>query len=112
MVDQGIADFYRAMIPKSIRTNAQLYPAHVSVVRYEPPKSLLLWGAHEKEEVEFEYESIVRNDDTYFWLDVHSETLMHFRVELGLSPYPSWRNLYHITVANCKGLNDGACDIG
>lgn len=110
LVDQGIADFYRALIPKYIRTNPQMYPAHVSIVRHESPQSMLLWGTHQGELAEFEYESIIRNDDTYFWLNVRSDKLLRFREELGLAPYPSWRNLYHITVGNAKRLNDVSSD--
>lgn len=106
LVDQGIADFYRALIPKYIPHSAQMYPAHVSVVRHFQPPDMTRWGEHEGEQVEIEYESIIRNDNTYFWLDVRSEILMRFRVELGLDPYPPWRNRYHITIANSKGFKD------
>lgn len=102
LVDQGIADFYLALVPKSIKLNNQFYPAHVSTVRREIPPKMELWGAHEGEEIPFQYSPIIVHDETYYWLDVNCERLQQIRIELGLPAFPPWRNLYHITIGNCK----------
>jgi hypothetical protein len=102
--DQGVADFYAALIPLWLPLNRQRYGAHVSVVRREDPVNKELWAKYESCPVAFEYENIVRNDETYYWLNVRCRRLEEVRVELGLPPFPWWRNGYHLTVANCKGF--------
>lgn len=101
LVDQGIADFYRSLIP--IQNNPQRYAAHVSVVRREAP-NMEFWGKYEGKQIEFQYSNEIRNDETYLWLDVECERLQQIRVEMGLPAYPWWRNKYHITLANVKGF--------
>ena len=55
--DQGIADFYRALIPLYRPTNPQRYPAHVSVVRHEDVTDHCAWGKYAGQEIPFEYNS-------------------------------------------------------
>ena len=102
--DQGIVDFYRSLIPKYVEHRPQMYPAHISVVRRITPPNLAVWGKYAGELVEFEYDSDIQNDQTYFWLNCRSARLLEIRVELGLPPYPTWRNGYHISIGNCKKL--------
>lgn len=104
LVDQGIADFYRSLIPKSIPILPQRWPAHVSIVRRQHPKNMEYWRKHENEQIEFEYSPIVTWDETYYWLNVKCLRLEEIRVELGLDRHPPWRNLYHITVGNVKNV--------
>jgi hypothetical protein len=103
-VDQVVADYYRALLPKWIRNNPQKFPAHVSVVRRETPPRAEHWGRYEGELVEFRYSNVVEFDETYVWLNVECERLKEVRVELGLNAYPWWRNRYHVTIANFKGI--------
>ena len=105
-VDQGITDYYRSLLPKSIRTNPQKHPAHVSVVRREVPPNMDVWMKHEGEAVVFKYYTDIINDETYYWLNVECERLKEIRVELGLKPYPWWRNSYHITIGNVKSADE------
>jgi hypothetical protein len=105
--DQGIVDYYRNLLPKWIRTNPQKHQAHVSVVRWETPLYTDVWGIYEGERIKFFYDVEVKNDTTYYWLNVQCERLKEIRVELGLAPYPWWRNSYHLTIGNCKGFDDG-----
>ncbi len=100
--DEGIAEYYRSMVPKSITINPQRYPAHVSVVRRETPPLMSAWGVHEGAPVWFEYENIIANDEKYYWLNVRCKRLEEIRVELGLEPHPWWRNSYHLTIGNVK----------
>ena len=102
LVDQGIADFYYSLIPKSFRANRQFYPAHVSAVRYEDPPKMEFWGKHENEMIEFFYSPIIFNDSTYFWIDIQSPMIETIRMELGLGAYRQGRNEYHMTIGNIK----------
>ncbi len=66
------------------------------------------WGKHEGKLIEFEYDSYVRNDKMYYWLNAFSPELEKIRVELGLSiadkftRAPDGSHRFHITVANNK----------
>lgn len=109
-VDQGISDYYRSTIPKYIKTNKQLYPAHISVVRKEIPPNLNVWNKYQDKEIEFQYEHYVYNDDVYIWLNVFCDELEFIRKELGLSTCsgitmsPDGRHKFHCTIANRKGI--------
>lgn len=109
-VDPEIVRFYRSLIPKSIRTNKQMYDPHISVIRKERDFKRELWGKYEGQEVVFQYSNIVRWGTVYYWLDAYSETLRQIRLELGLQPTtalnrpPDGKECYHITLGNIKGL--------
>jgi len=107
-VDQEIVRYYRALLPKSIRTNTQMYDAHISVVRKEQP-NMAFWKKYEGEEVEFEYSHEVRNGTLYYWVDAFSKRLEEIRAELELpvhSPYitppKDYKHTFHITLGNVK----------
>jgi hypothetical protein len=109
-IDQEISNYYRALLPKWISTNRQMYPAHVSVVRKEVPPNLDVWGRHDGEVIEFQYEHFVYNDETYFWLNVFCSRLEEIRAELGLPvsspitrPPSGFLKCFHTTIGNCKG---------
>jgi hypothetical protein len=104
-VDQGIADFYRSLIPRAWPRNPQRYQAHVSVVRREQPPNMDVWKKYDGHEVEIEYSPEIVWDERYYWLNVQCQRLCEIRVELGLAPFPWWRNKFHITVANRKDLS-------
>lgn len=101
VVDQGIADFYRSLIPKSLPSNPTRYPAHISVIRNESP-NLELWNKYEGKIIHFTYSNQIFDNDTYYWLHVDCDELSKIRSELGLPPMPWWDNEYHITIANKK----------
>lgn len=108
-VDQGIVDFYRAMLPKWIRTNRQMYPAHISVVRKEVPPNMQFWGKYAGEQIEFQYSNIIHNGTMYYWLNAWCKRLEEIRQELGLpvdSPYTrppaDFAKTFHITIGNIK----------
>jgi hypothetical protein len=120
--DDGIAKFYRAMIPKYYRVGSTRYTAHISVVRqianWDVPMRMEMWRCYEGLPVEFEYESYVYNDETYYWLNCYSAeefnglssgfTLERIRTELGLTPHdkvsrsPDGRHKFHMTIGNTK----------
>lgn len=109
-VDPGIVSYYRWLLPRSIRTNRQMYAPHISVVRKQIPLKLDAWKMHEGELIHFSYEHFIYSSEVYFWLNVFSQRLIEIRRELGLSDTsklsrpPDERECFHITVANRKGL--------
>lgn len=103
--DQGISDFYRALIPRYLHIQQQMYRAHISVVRWENPIKLEFWGKHQNELITFQYDSYVYNDQTYYWLNVSCPRLEQIRMELGLSPsrfVDENMKLFHLTIGNIK----------
>lgn len=113
-VDQGIADFYRALIPKSRCVTRQRYPAHTTIVREGidfPPNKQAVWNKHEGSVIELRYNSIIRNSQNYYWLDVVSKDIERIREELGLQnkvydmePPEGYAKLFHITLGNIKNI--------
>lgn len=109
-VDAAIVDYYRSLLPKTVRLNKQKYEPHISVVRETAVPNLSLWGSYEGVEITFEYSVIVRNDDTYYWLEVYNNFLGAIREELGLDRVcwytrpPDGADCFHITIGNQKTL--------
>ena len=110
-IDQSIADFYFSMIPKYLTKKKQKYPAHVTVVRaeYETVLHREHWDKHKDEEIEFFYDSNIKEGEFYYWLDVFSVRLEEIRSELGVSivaeytqPPEGFSYCFHTTIANKK----------
>lgn len=107
-VDDNIGRYYYSFIPKYVYARIQMYPSHISVVRKEIPKNMLAWRKYQGQEISFEYEPFIYNDETYYWLNAYSPTLEDIRVELGLAPRsrytysPDGRHKFHITIGNTK----------
>lgn len=110
-VEQDLADFYRALIPKARGVNRQRYGAHISVVRHEVPVNLDVWGKYQGEKIEFTYDNEVKWGTVYYWLNCFSKRLEEVRTELGLPvssqytrPPGSWIKCFHCTVGNVKDV--------
>ena len=110
-IDQGVADYYRRLIPKYMTANKQSWPSHITVVRagIEFPLHMNHWRAYNKEVVEFIYSSVIHMDGLYYWLNCWSHRIDEIRSELGLTiksrvtiPPPGYSKTYHITLANKK----------
>lgn len=111
LVDQQISDYYRSLIPKYIYVQPQKYKAHITIVRSgkERPLNINCWGKHEGLGIKFEYNSEIKSDSLYFWLDVFSNDIGNIREELGLERFRNdiafggiQRTSYHITIGNKK----------
>ncbi len=109
MVDPGVVDYYRSLVPPYIGLNKQAYPPHISVVRKETPPNLDLWGKYEGQEVRFAYSNVIHHGKVYYWLNAFSERLEEIRLELGLPvsteytrPPDGWTKCFHITIGNIK----------
>lgn len=107
-VDPGIAHFYRSLVPKSVGLKIPFYSPHISVVRKETPMRMENWDRHYGEVVEFEYDTEIQHDETYYWLNAYSKRLEDIREELGLPVHsnftrpPDGRRCFHITIGNLK----------
>jgi len=107
-IDPEICNYYRALVPKYILLARQKYAPHISVVRKEIPRDLSNWKKYADQEIEFEYEGVIYNDETYYWLNVRSLDLEMIRRELGLNlvsgitKSPDGRHRFHTTIGNIK----------
>jgi hypothetical protein len=110
-IDQGIADYYRSLIPKYMTANKQSWPSHITVVRtgVEYPLHMNHWRAYHNEVVDFIYSSVIHMDGHYYWLNCFSRRIDEIRSELGLTiksrvtiPPDGYSKCYHITLANRK----------
>ena len=112
IVDPGLADYYRSLIPKSSVANKPMYPPHISVIRKEPTPILTdCWGKYDGQEVEFEYSTEIHSGKVYYWLNAFCLKLEEIRTELGLPvsteftrPPDGYVKCFHITLANSKKL--------
>jgi hypothetical protein len=113
LVDQGLADYYRSLIPRWHDINRPKHEAHVTVVRSgkESPSNLWFWGKYEGEKVSFLYEPIVHIGRIYYWLNILCIRLEEIREELGLPvasiytlPPDGYGRYFHCTIANSKLL--------
>lgn len=78
---------------------ANLWGIHISVVKGEEPLHKELWGKHNGELFNFEYDGMIRFDNgEHAWIDIYSEELAEFRKSLGLIP----RNKFHLTIGRLK----------
>lgn len=107
LVDTGIVDFYRSLIPKWIQYNNPRHYPHISVVRLESP-SLKNWKLYHGHRVSFTYDTSIHIDNLYIWMNVYSDFLLSVRRSLGLSGFSRHKNppkdCFHITIANRKRL--------
>lgn len=108
-VNQDIANMYLALLPKAWQPQRPKWPAHITVVRDEPPPNEAAWKKYDGQPLEFYYLSGVKQGKIYWWLDVYCKQLEEIRLELGLPvvnlfepPLPGFRKRFHMTIANCK----------
>lgn len=103
LVDQGLADYYRRLIPKYIDVRPQRHAAHVTVVRggYETPDRTA-WGKYEGEVIPFDYTNEILLHDGYFYLRVECDRLDAIRHELGLPTFFDPVKGHHVTVGNAR----------
>lgn len=107
-VDQGIAEYYRKMIPKYYYVQPQMYKAHITVVRTNKENpTIAVWNKYNGEEISFKYDNQIRTDGTYWYLNAYSEKIGDIREELGLPRFRfgelgAERSSYHITIGNVK----------
>lgn len=106
--DNEISFYYRSLIPKYLKVQKTRYSAHISLVRKEIPINLEYWRKYHNQNIVFQYESYIYNDELYYWLNAYSPRLEKIRHELGLTKTsaitksPDGRHKFHITIGNLK----------
>ncbi len=78
-VDPDISHFYRSLIPQYLHVNRPMFEAHISVVRNADPPNMYAWNKYQGQNVSFEYDSYIYNDELYYWLNVYSQQLEDIR---------------------------------
>ena len=103
IIDQQIAAYYLNLVPKYYSAQPQMYPAHITVVRFgiEIPQNMSAWGKYSGSIIEFEYVPQVEMSRVYFYLNAFSDQIGDIREELGL-PRFRFSDHYHITIGNMK----------
>jgi hypothetical protein len=107
VVDEGLASFYRAMVPKAWPVKPGRYAPHITVARAEPISDK--WMQYSGTRLHFEYDNILQNNGSvYWWLNVYCPALNVLRVHCGLPMFseksrpPDGSDHFHITVGNTK----------
>jgi len=109
-VDPQISAYYKGLLPKWYKCNQQRYAPHITVVRKEKPLDLTKWELYEGKVIDFQYEPVVYNDETYYWLNCYSKDLENIRSELGLPIWakyncpPDLKHCFHMTIGNRKNI--------
>ena len=105
---RDFANYYRSLIPKCIKTQAQAYDAHITIVRggLEPIVNMEAWGKYQDKEIFFYYLPMFRYYKNVYVLDAFSKELNDIRLELGLTQWRQGYRRFHITVANDKFLRE------
>ena len=108
-IDDGIARFYRALIPKSQKWLKPMYDPPITVVRTGIESvDESLWGYMDGSNIDFKYDPYIWIGRKYIWLDAFSKELEEVRENLGLPkqrmPHPLGmdHSCFHITIANMK----------
>lgn len=105
-VDQGLVDYYWALIPKYFNVVRPRWKAHVSVVRPEDGVTdLSKWGRMEGQIARFVYDPTILYEKGFWWFNLWSVEMENIRRELGLScksritiPPPGYVKCFHCTV--------------
>lgn len=106
MCDDQISDYYRKLYTMAyppylnggypIKLARPVFGAHISVIRGEHIHNYHLWKLDNNKIVEFEYESGVKNNGEYYWLDVICPYLENLRSQYGLNKQPKYG--FHLTI--------------
>ena len=107
-VDKELTNYYRSLIPKYYNIVKPSYTPHITLCRtgFEVPTNLNNWKYGEYILFPYRYMPVIREDESFFWLDCFSIHLEHIRRKLGLpvdsrNPprYTGYRRTFHITIA-------------
>ena len=105
-VPYGLADYYRSLIPPTVRYSIPRYDPHITVIRDYPTTLPVI----EPRTIRFRYAPEVVIGEDYIWLDVWCEDLEALRVSLGFDNIcwytrpPSGFAPFHITLGNFKNV--------
>jgi len=113
-IDQGLANYYRSLVPKAYLLRGPAYKAHISIIRKEHVSNIDKMCTYKGEKIEYAYSIDTKidqlGDGRYCWLNVHCKRFEEIRLEIGL---PRFRNIkrleneipcFHMTIGNFKHL--------
>jgi hypothetical protein len=87
-----IGKYYRNLYELSTFKTEKLkvpsWKEHITIVRNEKPVNEEVWRVYNDRIIEFEYNTIPRWNDQYYWLDVECDFFYQLRIELGLPKEP------------------------
>lgn len=114
-VDKDIATYYRSLVPKAKYIQPPMYDPHITIVRKDienieliekAPLGLINTpmhvGYYDGYLCSIEYDSNIKTDGVYYWLDCWSKSIGDIRESLGLSRFRDGFDRYHITIGNTK----------
>ena len=101
-VDDQIKEYYRSLLPKAWYVKPPRTKAHISVVRKFELPNKFWWGLYEGLEVKVEYDTEIKTDGQYYWLDAYCDKVISIRKGLELPDYIGNFNCQHITLGNTK----------
>ena len=110
LVDPGIVDLTRALIPPHYSLNRTRYPPHITAVREEQVPRWQRLAELDARLIGFVYDPGVVIGKTYWWLQAWSIELLAIRKYVGLPDLselcrpPDGADCFHITVGNTKFL--------
>jgi hypothetical protein len=108
LVDDGIVDFYRSLVPKSTKLNKQRFPPHITVIKEPRLADPRTFHEMNGRTIKFFYDYEIQSGEQYWWLNAMSFELVVLRLMLGLSPRseytrpPDGTDCFHITIGNLK----------
>lgn len=104
VLSDNLVEYYRQLIPPSIKPNGSRYAPHLTIVRHniEFPPNMEVWGKYTEEIVQFKYEPTLLFEEKYVYLKVYSDRIGEIREELGLTQFRIGFDCYHLTIGNYK----------
>jgi hypothetical protein len=110
--DDEISTYYRHLFikqypylngfNKGIKLSRPVWGSHISFIRGDEKIPSHIWGLDNNKIIEFEYQPEVKDNGTYFWLNVNCPYLLDLREELGLPRKPKMR--LHLTIGILNGV--------
>jgi hypothetical protein len=97
-----ISEYYRSLLPKAWYVKPQKYKCHGTIVRVFEKPNKIKWDEYNNELIEVRYDSEIKSDNIYFWLDCWCDRINQIRVEQGLSEYRGDFKSHHFSIGNVK----------
>lgn len=105
-LDKSINDYYFSLIPKYYRAQPQLHKTHITVVRYfeyyDYKFDDTLWGIGGGDKIVVSYDSTIKQNGCYFYLEAWSQQINKLRTTFGLPSTRQRYNSHHISIGNVK----------
>ena len=98
--DKDLAAYQRCLASKlGIDLYAPNWGSHVSINRGVEPVHKKMWGKHEGEIIEFQYDPNCDTNGNHWWLHVYCDFFATLRDELGLpkEAHTKWQR-FHLTI--------------